>query len=188
MFFKGGKQAFHPFGEGRPAQQAVEGDHQLVDIHHAAAQRTQVTVLLHLGNVAQERDTAPSSTSRTGRVFRAFSSRSIRSTHCWECWMISSTESAGCSRGWLSATRRGMVIAKGIHGTRAQPPHQAQETVLLADLRRPAVQVAAEGHAGRPAAGSSARTALPPRTGAARQCAHRNPPTPWHGGRAGHSG
>ncbi len=42
-----------------------------------------------------------------------------------------------------------LVVIPRLHRPRAQPPHQAHEAVLLADLGAPAVQVAAEGHSRR---------------------------------------
>ncbi len=45
--------------------------------------------------------------------------------------------------------KAGIIISKHIHGARAKPANETQETFLLFDLRRPAVKIAAEGNARR---------------------------------------
>ena len=40
-----------------------------------------------------------------------------------------------------------MIVAELIHCTRSQPPHEAQESILTFDLRRPSVHITAECHA-----------------------------------------
>ena len=50
--------------------------------------------------------------------------------------------------GMAERHQAGVIIAHPVHRARAQPPHQAHKAVFAADLRRPAVQVAAESHPG----------------------------------------
>ena len=41
-----------------------------------------------------------------------------------------------------------IIVADAVNGARSQPPDQAHEAVLSAELRRPAVQIAAESNPG----------------------------------------
>ena len=147
VFFKRGKQALHPFGKRSPAQQTIEGDHQAVDIHHATVQGTQVPIRFHLDGVTQERvlsrQNLPDGESLQGILFE------INQIDVLLGVLANLFDRIGRLQQRMAERHQArMIISERLHCARTQPPDQPQESILFADLRRPAIQVAAEGHTG----------------------------------------
>ncbi len=133
----------------RAPQQLVKGDHQVGDfiLHHAAARCDEIAVALQLGDVAQRRVIgAKHLLHRQGLELVVLQ---IDQVH--ELLRIIADAFGRVVRlqgGVAERHRARIIVAHPLDGARPQPPHQAGKAVFAADLRRPAVQVAAEGHTG----------------------------------------
>jgi hypothetical protein len=131
--------------EWRARKQTVKGDDQFFRLDHIAAHGPQVAILFHLDDITQGRVPFVDDLTRRDRTELV----GFQVDYIQTLLRVTADGTQIGGRMQLRVTERNqarIIVCDLVYRPGTHPPHQAQKTVFLADLWRPAIQVAAEGN------------------------------------------